>query len=319
MIKKTLSIVVPCYNEEEVLPDSIKRLTEVVDILIKDDKVSENSFILFVNDGSKDSTWNIISEYHSKNKLVCGLNLTTNVGHQNALFAGLSIAHKYSDIIVSIDADLQDDVNAIIRMVEKSYEGYEIVYGVRKSRKKDTLFKKYTALAFYKLMKFMGAKSVYNHADFRLMSKRAVENLMSYEERNLFLRGLVPLLDSRATSVYYDREERFAGESKYPFMKMLNFAIDGITSFSVKPLRFIFMLGISFIIISFIMLIYTLYSYFYLSVAPGWTSLILSVWFCSGCILASIGIIGEYIGKSYIESKHRPRYNIDKVLINNEK
>lgn len=247
---------------------------------------------------------------------VCGLNLTANVGHQNALFAGMSIAYKYSDLIVSIDADLQDDVNAIISMVKKAEEGYDVVYGVRKSRKTDTFFKRYTAQLFYKLMTLMGAKTVYNHADFRLMSKKVVQNLMLYQERNLFLRGLIPLLDMKSTSVYYNRNTRFAGKSKYPFFKMLNFAIDGITSFSVKPLRLIFLLGIFFILISIIVFIYTLYSFFYLDVEPGWASLILSIWFCSGCILTSIGIIGEYIGKTYIESKQRPRYNIENILIN---
>lgn len=317
-MRKKLSIVVPCYNEEEVLPESIKRLKDVLNYLVKVGDVSEESFILLVNDGSRDNTWNIIRDKHGNDKSICGLNLTTNVGHQNALFAGMSVAHKYSDIIVTIDADLQDDVNTIITMVQKSKEGYEIIYGVRKKREKDTFFKRSTAQLFYKLMKLMGAKTIYNHADFRLMSKKVVKNLMSYQERNLFLRGIIPLLDMNATCVYYDREERFAGESKYPFFKMLNFAIDGITSFSVRPLRLIFLLGISFIFISILVLIYTLYSYFCLEVEPGWSSLVLSIWFCSGCILSSIGVIGEYIGKSYIESKHRPRYNIEELLIENK-
>ena len=253
-------------------------------------------------------------------KYVKGVNLAGNVGHQNALWAGMTVAKDYADIVVSIDADLQDDVLCIKEMVKKYQEGYDIVYGVRNERKTDTWFKKHTALAFYKLMELMGTKTVYNHADFRLMSKRAVEYLLLFRERNLFIRGLVPLVGYKTTKVYYDRAERFAGESKYPLSKMLNFAIDGITSFSVKPIRLILALGIIFLLVALAVLCWTLYSYMKGNVVAGWSSLMLSVWFCSGCVLTCMGVVGEYIGKIYVESKERPRFNIETILIadNNE-
>lgn len=310
-----LAIVVPCYKEEAVLHETTLRLSEVLDTLIAESKISDDSFILYVNDGSADQTWTIIQQLHKDNKYVCGVNLACNVGHQNALWAGLSVAVEHAEMIVSIDADLQDDVNAIKEMVQKYQDGYDVVYGVRRKRKTDTWFKRTTALGFYKLMNAMGTKTVYNHADYRLMSKRALEYLLQFKERNLFIRGLVPLVGYKTAEVYYDRAERFAGESKYPLGKMLNFAIDGITSFSVKPIRLILAMGVAFILVALFVLAWTLYSYFSGHVVPGWSSLMLSIWFCSGCVLISLGVIGEYIGKIYVESKERPRYNVENILM----
>ena len=310
-----LAIVVPCYKEEAVLAETTKRLTKLLDDLIRDNQISDDSFILYVNDGSHDQTWPMISKFYHENKYVKGVNLAGNVGHQNALWAGLTVAKDYVDMIVSIDADLQDDVESIKEMVLQYHKGYDIVYGVRKERKTDTWFKKNTALAFYKVMEKMGTKTVYNHADFRLMSKRALEYLLQFKERNLFIRGLVPLIGYNTTKVYYDRAERFAGESKYPLSKMLNFAIDGITSFSVKPIRLILGLGVSFLVGAFCVFIWTLYSYITGHVVAGWSSLMLSIWFCSGWVLTCRGIVGEYIGKIYVESKERPRFNIETILM----
>ena len=310
-----LAIVVPCYKEEAVLEETTNRLSEILDDLISKELIGQNSYVLYVNDGSTDETWPIISKLHSTNKYVNGVNLACNVGHQKALWAGLTVARDNADIVVSIDADLQDDVNAIKTMVQKYHEGYDIVYGVRNERKTDTWFKRTTALGFYKLMNVMGAKTVYNHADYRLMSKRALEYLLQFKERNLFIRGLVPLVGYKTDCVYYNRAERFAGESKYPLSKMLNFAVDGITSFSVKPIRMIFSLGILFMFIALCVLVWIFYSYFMGQVVPGWSSLMLSVWFCSGCVLTGLGVVGEYIGKIYIEVKERPAYNIEKILI----
>lgn len=315
MKENILAIVVPCYKEEAVLEETTKRLTEIVKSMINEKLISERSFILYVNDGSKDKTWPLIVSYHEINKYVKGVNLACNVGHQNALWAGLSVAVEKSDMIVSIDADLQDDVNAIPQMVKKYHKGCDVVYGVRNERKTDSFFKRNTAQAFYKFMHIMGAKTVYNHADFRLLSKRALNYLLQFKERNLFLRGLVPLLGYKTDKVYYNRAERFAGESKYPLSKMLNFAIDGITSFSVKPIRMIMTLGFFFIFIAFCVLAWILYSYFTGITVKGWSSLMLSIWFCSGCVLMALGIVGEYIGKIYIESKQRPRYNIESILM----
>lgn len=315
VINNILSIVVPCYNEEAVLEETTSRLSDVLKSLICENIISKDSFILYVNDGSRDETWSLIRKFHNENKFVKGVNLAGNVGHQNALWAGLSVANDYADVVVSIDADLQDDVNVIRDMVNKCYDGCDIVYGVRNERKTDTYFKRNTALAFYRMMEMMGTKTVYNHADFRLMTKRAVKYLLQFKERNLFIRGLVPLVGYKTDVIYYDRAERFAGESKYPLSKMLNFAIDGITSFSVKPIRLIFMLGVMFIIIAFCVLIWTLWSYYSDNVVRGWSSLMLSVWFCSGCVLTALGVVGEYIGKIYVESKERPRYNIEQILM----
>ncbi|MDR2083770.1 MAG: glycosyltransferase family 2 protein [Bacteroidales bacterium] len=310
----TLAIVVPCYNEEEVLRETSKRLFSIVNKLIDNSKITKDSYVLFVNDGSKDNTWKIIKELHEYNNIFSGLNLAGNVGHQKALLAGLSFASDKCDAAVSIDADLQDDVNVIEEMVDKFAEGNDIVYGVRNSRETDTFFKRNSALGFYKLMKSLGVETVYNHADYRLMSARALNALMEYKERNLFLRGLMPLIGYKTDNVYYKRDVRFAGESKYPFRKMMNFALDGITSFSIKPLRIILVVGIISLIICFISLIYILVSYFMGNIIQGWTSIMLSLWFIGSLVIISLGIIGEYIGKIYTEVKERPMYNIESVL-----
>jgi glycosyltransferase involved in cell wall biosynthesis len=310
-----LGIVVPCYNEEEVLKIASEALRGVLDDLSKKGKISEDSFILFVNDGSKDRTWELIEEEHKLHPVqVFGVKLAGNVGHQFALTAGLITAKDMCDVTVSIDADLQDDVNVIEEMIDKFHAGNDIVYGVRKERKTDTFFKRTTAQAFYKLMAAMGVKTVYNHADFRLMSKRAVEQFSLYKETNLFLRGMMPLIGYQTDCVYYDRKERVAGESKYPLKKMLALAFNGISSFSVKPISFILGLGVFIIICSILAAVYALISYFTGHVVAGWTSLILSIWFLGGVQLLAIGLVGQYIGKIYIEVKNRPRYNIEKVL-----
>ena len=314
MDNSILAIVVPCYNEEEVLPQTNSQLTALLDGMIKEHLVSAESYILYVNDGSRDKTWEIIDGYATASSHVRGLKLAGNVGHQNALMAGLDTARADSDLTVSIDADLQDDINAIPEMVRKYNDGCDIVYGVRRKRDTDTFFKRTTAQMFYKFMSSMGVKSVYNHADFRLMSRRAVDALCQYEERNLFLRGLVPLLGYKTDSVYYDRLERQAGESKYPLSKMLSFAVDGVTSFSVKPLRLIFDLGVIFLLISLAILVYVIVSLCKGNGAQGWASLMLSIWFVGGCLLICLSIIAAYIGRIYTEGKHRPRYNIEKYV-----
>ena len=310
-----LAIVVPCYKEESVLHETHKRLSQLLDRLITEERISSRSYILYVNDGSTDHTWKIIKEFYKNTSYACGLNLAGNVGHQNALMAGLNTVKERCDAAISIDADLQDDVNVIPEMIERYMEGNDIVYGVRRERKTDTFFKRTTALAFYRLMKTMGAKSVYNHADYRLMSSRAIQQLCRFRERNLYLRGLVPLIGYQTACVYYNRDKRFAGESKYPFKKMLNFAIDGITSFSVKPVRMIFWLGCIFLLIALCVTIWTLRAYFLHNTVPGWSSLMISLWLVGGTILVSLGIVGEYIGKIYIEVKDRPRYNEEELLL----
>lgn len=315
-----LAIVVPCYNEEEVLKIASSALRGVLEDLISKGKISDDSFILFVNDGSTDRTWELIEEEHAAYPMrVCGVKLAGNVGHQFALTAGLLTAKDMSDVTVSIDADLQDDVTVIEEMMDKYHDGCDIVYGVRKERKTDTFFKRTTAQAFYKLMNLMGVKTVYNHADFRLMSKRAVEEFSKYKETNLFLRGMIPLIGYRTDNVYYDRKERIAGESKYPMKKMLALAFNGISSFSVKPISLIMGVGMFIIFLSVLAAIYALISYFTGHVVQGWTSLILSIWFLGGMQLIAIGMVGQYIGKIYIEVKGRPRYNIEKILICDEK
>lgn len=308
-----LYIVVPCFNEEEVLRETNSRLTALLRRLVDESKVSADSRVMYVNDGSHDHTWQLIRQFHDEGP-VRGINLAGNVGHQHALLAGMTVAKDLCDVLVSIDADLQDDIEAIPAMLARFTDGCDIVYGVRKERKTDTFFKRNTALAFYKLMRALGVKSVYNHADYRLMSKRAVEQLCRYKERNLFLRGIVPLVGYRTDTVYYDRSARFAGESKYPFSKMLNFAIDGITSFSVKPLRLIVALGIAMVIMSIAIFVYVLTAYAQDQAVPGWSSLMISIWFVGGCTLISLGVVGEYIGKIYIEVKERPQYNIEELL-----
>lgn len=317
-MKKTLAIVVPCYNEEDMIPITVTKLSEVISSMVNEGVIASNSYMLLVNDGSKDQTWPLIKKYCNETKYVCGVNLAGNVGHQNALMAGLSVAKEHSDVTISIDADLQDDVNVMKLMVLSYIDGCDIVYGVRDNRDSDTFFKRVTAQGFYKVMKTLGVKTVYNHADYRLMSKRAIEYLCEFKERNLFLRGLVPLLGFKSSSVYYRRNERVAGETKYPLRKMLHLAIDGITSFSVIPVRFVFVLGLLFILVAFGIFIYVAISYTSNNVVPGWSSLMLSIWFCSGCVLMCLGIIGEYIGKIYIEIKGRPRYCIEETIINQQ-
>ena len=310
-----LAIVVPCYNEEPMLKLSSEALRGVIKDLIAKGKVSDDSFVMFVNDGSKDKTWDLIEEEHNLYPdIVKGVKLAGNVGHQYALTAGLLTAKDMSDVTISIDADLQDDVSVIEEMIDKFHEGKDIVYGVRKKRKTDTFFKRTTAQGFYKFMSMMGVKTIYNHADFRLMSKRAVEQYSKYEESNLFIRGIIPLIGYETDSVYYDRKERVAGESKYPLKKMIALAFNGISSLSVKPITMITGLGLIIIFLSILAAIYAFVSYARGVTVPGWTSLILSIWFLGGVQLLCIGLIGQYIGKIYIEVKHRPRYNIEKVL-----
>lgn len=314
-----LYIVVPCYNEEEVLPETSKRLKEKMNQLIKAKKISPDSHVVFVNDGSKDKTWELISSYSEKDHLFGGINLSRNRGHQNALLAGLMTVKEDADMVISMDADLQDDINAVDKFVDAYYDGNDVVYGVRSSRKKDTFFKRTTALAFYKLMSRMGVESVYNHADYRLMSKRALNALEKFKEVNLFLRGIMPLIGFPSTIVEYERNERFAGESKYPLKKMLNFALDGITSFSVKPIRFITAIGFLISVISVIMFIYTIVRHVLGFTVAGWSSLIISLWFLGGVQILSIGVIGEYIGKIYMETKGRPRFIIENYIIHHTK
>lgn len=309
-----IAIVVPCYNEEEVLEETTKQLSGVLSDLILKKKITNDSFILFVDDGSKDRTWSMIEEAHKSSERVKGLKLAGNVGHQNALLAGLMYAKDYSDATISIDADLQDDIMVIEEMTDLLDSGCDIVYGVRSGRKTDSFFKRTTAQGFYKIMKAMGIKSVYNHADFRLMSKRAVEGLSQFKERNLFLRGIVPTIGYKTDCVYYERKERMAGESKYPLKKMLSFAFDGITSFSTKPMTFIMGLGIWMMIFAVVMGIYSLIRHSQHNVVAGWTSLWLAMWFIGGIITFSIGLVGEYIGKIYMEVKERPRYIVEKEL-----
>ena len=306
-----LAIVVPCYNEQEVLPDTVKKLTVLMNELTGTVKVSKDSFIMFVDDGSRDDTWQLISKYASEYDNVQGLKLAGNVGHQNALLAGLMTVRTEVDAAISIDADLQDDIAVISEMTDKYNEGFDIVYGVRSARKTDTFFKRFTAEGFYKLMKAMGAKSVYNHADFRLMSSRALEGLAQFKERNLFLRGIVPTIGYKSDCVYYERKERTAGESKYPLKKMLAFAFDGITSFSIKPMSFIMGAGVFLIICAIAFAVYAFHSYITGNVVSGWTSIVLSLWFIGGLVLFSIGVVGQYVGKIYIEVKERPRYIVE--------
>lgn len=315
-MKDTLYLIVPCYNEEEVLRETAKRLLEKITTMIKHNIISDNSKILFINDGSKDETWNIIKDLYSQNNIFAGVNLSKNRGHQNALLAGLMTAKDYAEISISLDADLQDDISVIDKFVEQYYVGNDIVYGVRSSRQTDTFFKRTTALGFYKLMNLLGIDMIYNHADYRLMSKRALNSLSEFTEVNLFLRGMVPLIGYKHSIIEYERKERFAGESKYPLKKMISFALDGITSLSIKPIRMITALGFFIFLISVITLIYTLIVKFFGETVTGWTSLALSIWILGGIQILSIGIIGEYIGKVYNETKHRPKFIIADKLIN---
>ncbi len=306
--------VVPCYNEQEVLPETSKRLEEKLRQLISEGKISEDSRVLFVNDGSKDATWSIIEQLHEQNEIFQGINLSKNMGHQNALLAGLMTAKDICDAAISLDADLQDDINAIDEMVDKFNNGTDIVYGVRSKRATDTFFKKFTAESFYKLINSMGGNTVYNHADYRLMSRRALMALSEFGEENLFLRGIVPMIGFNTDVVYYERAERFAGESKYPLKKMLSFAIEGITSLSTKPIKMITGLGFGIFLVSIIVLIYCFARFFTGHTIPGWTTTVLSVWAIGGLIMISLGVIGEYVGKIYLETKSRPRFIIEKYL-----
>lgn len=310
-----LYIVVPCYNEEEVLTETTKRLTEKLDSMCKAGVIADTSRIMYVNDGSKDRTWEMIEEFYEFNKYVTGVNLSRNRGHQNALLAGLMTAKEYADAVISMDADLQDDINVIDKFVEEYKNGAEIVYGVRSSRKKDTFFKKQTALAFYRMMARMGVDLVYNHADYRLMSKRAIEELAGFKEVNLFLRGLIPMLGFKTSTVEYERDKRFAGESKYPLKKMVAFAIDGITSCSIKPIRMITTFGFIIFIVSIIMLIYILRGHFLGGTIQGWTTQVVLTCFFGGFQIMSIGVVGEYVGKIYMETKARPRFIISETKV----
>ena len=308
---ETLWFVIPCYNEEEMLPLTARDLIEKMDTLIKEGRIAPDSKVLFVDDGSKDKTWELIEKLHKSVPMFTGIKLSRNRGHQNALLAGMMTAKEYADIIVSMDADLQDDINAVDGFLDKRAEGCDIVYGVRSSREKDTRFKRWTARTYYKLLAKLGVDIVYDHADYRLMSRRAVEALEHFSEVNLFLRGLVPMLGFKSDTVSYVRNERQAGESKYPLKKMLSFAIEGITSLSVKPIRLITSLGLIVFLISLIMLIYFFVLWCMDKTVPGWTTTVVSVWALGGLQLLAIGVIGEYIGKIYLETKHRPSFLID--------
>jgi len=313
-MNNTIWLVIPCYNEKEVLPETSRQLKAIMHDLISKGKISSKSKIAFVNDGSKDTTWNIISQLHEEDSMFTGINLAHNRGHQNALLAGLMTAKDYADAAISLDADLQDDVGAIEQFVDKFNEGKDIVYGVRSTRATDTRFKRGTAHLFYKLMNFMGADTIEDHADYRLMSKRALDGLSEFKEVNLFLRGIVPMIGYETDVVYYERHERFAGESKYPLKKMISFAIDGITSCSVKPIRMITALGMFVFSVSIVMLIYFLAVWIFGKTVVGWTTIVISLWGIGGLILLSLGIIGEYIGKIYMEVKERPRFIIENLL-----
>lgn len=314
VIQDILYVVIPCYNEEEVLEETTRQLKEKINDLIIAKKISDKSRVMYVNDGSKDKTWNIIEKIHKKEKLFTGISLSRNRGHQNALLAGLMTAKNYADVLISMDADLQDDINAMDEMLDKYYQGNDIVYGVRSSRKKDTWFKKTTAEGFYKFMNKMGVDVVYNHADYRLTSKKVLDYLENYREVNLFLRGIFPLIGFSSDIVYYERNERFAGESKYPLKKMLSFAWDGITSFSIRPIKLVLNLGIFIFAISILILIYCLIVKLFGYTVDGWTFIMCSIWIVAGLEMLSLGIIGEYVGKIYSETKARPRYIISRNL-----
>lgn len=313
MKRSILYVVVPCYNEEECLAETTKRLVKKLDNLEKSNKISAKSSIVYVDDGSKDNTWELIEKCSAQYPRVIGLKLAHNVGHQNALLAGLMYAKDHCDVSVSMDADLQDDINIIDKFLLAYSQGNEIVYGVRNERKKDTAFKRITAQSFYKIMNALGSETVYNSADCRLMSKKALQQLSEYKEVNLFLRGIVPLIGLKSTNATYSRDERFAGSSKYPLGKMLNFAWDGITSFSIKPIRLVLFVGILIAIISVLVLIYSIIMWSIGNVVSGWTFTICSIWLVAGVQMASLGLIGEYIGKIYSEAKQRPRYFIEKT------
>ena len=306
--------MIPCYNEEDVLPETVKRLKQKFQSLIQQQVIASQSKIALVNDGSKDKTWSMIEQYCEQDSMICGINLSRNRGHQNALLAGLMTVKQYADAVISMDADLQDDINAIDEMLQKYIDGCDIVYGVRSKRKTDSFFKRVTAEGFYRVMNWLGANTVFNHADYRLMSRRALNGLEQFQEVNLFLRGIVPMIGYRTDSVFYERSERFAGESKYPFKKMIAFALEGITSLSVKPIRLITTLGFLVFLASVVMFIYILIRFFTGNTVAGWSSVAASVWLIGGLTLLAIGVVGEYIGKIYLEVKRRPRFIVEDFL-----
>ena len=312
MIK--LFLVIPCYKEQEVLPETSARLKRKMQQMIEQNRISPASRVVFVNDGSTGKTREIIQELHKEDRLFSGIDLSRNRGHQNALLAGLMTVKDIADVTISMDADLQDDIDAIDQMLDQYFNGCDIVYGVRSKRQTDTFFKRFTAESFYHLMRWLGADIVFNHADYRLMSQRALQGLSQFKEVNLFLRGLVPLVGYRSGIVTYERHERFAGESKYPLKKMLAFAVEGITALSTRPIRFISQLGVGIFLFSIFMLLYFLLRYFTGNTVTGWASIAVSVWAIGGLQLLAIGVIGEYIGKIYLESKSRPRYIIEQFL-----
>ena len=310
-----LYIVIPCYNEEEVLDKTKTELKKKMNTLIQNKKIDKQSKVIFVNDGSKDKTWDLIQQFYQEDKLFGGINLSRNRGHQNALLAGLLTVKDDADIVISMDADLQDDIDAIDLMIEKRKEGADVVYGVRNSRKKDSFFKRTTAQGFYRVMKMLGVDVIYNHADYRLTSRRVLDSLKDYREVNLFLRGIFPLIGFKSDIVYYERKERFAGKSKYPLKKMLNFAWDGITSFSVKPIRLVLNVGVVILILSLLMILYSVIQKVLGNTVDGWTFIVCSLWLLGGIQMLSLGIIGEYIGKIYSETKARPRYLVTDYLV----
>ena len=311
---ETLYIVIPCYNEVEVLNETTRVLNNKIQSLIKASLISANSKVMYVDDGSKDSTWNLIESIHKENPMFTGLKLTRNQGHQNALLAGYMTAMEKADIVISMDADLQDDINAIDGMLTAYANGHEIVYGVRNDRSTDSYFKKLTAESFYHLMHFLGVDIIFNHADYRLLSQKALKDLAKFDEVNLFLRGIIPLIGYKTSVVYYERRERFAGESKYPLRKMLQFAFEGITSFSVKPIRMILNIAVLMFTISVLIILYTLYRYSIGATVTGWAFMNISIWFIAGLQTLLLGIVGEYIGKIYSETKKRPRYFIEQII-----
>ena len=312
MIK--LYLAIPCYNEEAVLRDSAAKLLRKYETMMTEHKITFDSRIVFIDDGSRDRTWQIIEELHGENPVFQGIKLTRNRGHQNALLCGLMTLKDKADAVISIDADLQDDIEVFDEMVAKFEEGCDVVYGVRSKRETDTFFKRFTAEAFYKILNRMGAKVIFNHADFRLMSRRALEAFSLYKETNIFLRGMVPLIGYKSDIVTYERSERLAGESKYPLKKMLALAWEGITSLSIQPIRIITWAGLIIFLISLVMIIYSLISYFVGAAVSGWASTLCSIWALGGLQLLAIGIIGEYIGKIYLEAKRRPRYIVETYL-----
>lgn len=313
-MRPVLYVVVPCYNEQEVLPETSKRLKAKMSALLDAGRIGEKSRVMLVNDGSRDRTWELIEELHAGDPLFSGVKLSRNRGHQNALLAGLMTAREFADVTISMDADLQDDIDAMDAFLDEFEKGSDVVYGVRSARASDTAFKRMTAEGFYKLMKALGVDIVFNHADYRLLSRRALDALSEYREVNLFLRGMVPLVGFRSSTVSYERHERFAGESKYPLKKMLAFAFDGITSLSIKPIRLILSLGVVIFLLSLLMLLYALISKWTGHADTGWTSILASIWMIGGIQLLCLGVIGEYIGKIYSETKQRPRYIIEKIL-----